>query len=37
MKPRAERLFTKIKERGWKGQIVPISCLTDLQEAIRDR
>jgi epoxyqueuosine reductase len=37
MKPHVEKLFTMIEERGWKGRIVPISRLSDLQEAISGR
>jgi epoxyqueuosine reductase len=37
MKNKIERLFNMIKERGWKGQIVPIGHLADLQNAIVNR
>lgn len=37
MKPFLERFFSMIDERGWKGRIVPISHLIELQEAIRGR
>ena len=35
--PRAPGLLDRIEERGWKGRIVPIRHLPDLQEAIRGR
>jgi epoxyqueuosine reductase len=37
MIPQVERLFQKIEERGWKGQIVPISHLPDIREAVCGR
>ncbi len=37
MKHRIERLFNKIEERGWKGQMVPIDHLSDLRHAIIGR
>jgi epoxyqueuosine reductase len=37
MKPRIERLFEMIEERGWKARIVPIGRLADLREAICGR
>jgi len=37
MQPCADGLLARIEKRGWKGRIVPIRHLADLQEAIRGR
>jgi len=37
MKPRVERLLDMIEGRRWKGRIVPIGRLAELEEAIRGR
>lgn len=37
MIPQVDRLFNRIKERGWMGRMVPIGHLSDLKEAICDR
>jgi epoxyqueuosine reductase len=37
MLPGHQKLFDRIEQRGWKGRIVPIHHLADLDEAIRGR
>jgi epoxyqueuosine reductase len=37
MIPQVEKFFSMIEERGWKGRIVPIGRLADLQQAICGR
>lgn len=35
--PGVEKLFDRIEQRGWRGRMVPIHHLADLEEAIRGR
>jgi epoxyqueuosine reductase len=37
LKSTINRLISKIEEQGWKGQIIPVSHLSDLRELIYDR